>query len=1361
MRKIYQQAIAISIAITTLTGIGIWRKSHVPAPASKKTVGQNTGATSAGVSEATLSDIRSSLEKQEYHISFDEQKKMLQSPNRAHNLRAYYEPGKFTVQTRVDTTGQGFKLELTNEGIFADGKPLYTSQSDAKAEHHENKVQISHNAFTEEFINNQEGIRQNFIIENAPEDTRQLQVKMTAKGLKVRQGAANELRFYSETANGQIRNELVYSDLKCWDADKKPLNATLAYLDDRIQISVDAAGAAYPVTIDPIIANGTPQNANKVLEVNQSYMWLGFSVSSAGDVNGDGYSDVIVGAPQYDKGQDNEGAAFVYKGDPSGLTLTAITLECNQANAKMGYSVASAGDFNGDGFSDVLVGMPFYDGVEVDQGRAKLYLGSDKFFTDPISSILLGLVNQEGAYYGISVAAAGDIDGDGFSDVLVSASQASNGQSKEGIVRIFYGNADGTQGSNTPLEFNQANAMFGYSVAPAGDIDADGFSDFIIGARYYTNGQGEDAEGAAFIYRGSAGGIIDSPVIIEGNQYDAGMGNKVSSAGDVNGDGYSDILISAYVYDGPNLKDQGRVYLHLGSQTGINPQPARTFEGGHIDDRMGSSVACAGDVNGDGYSDIMLGAQYYDNGQLNEGAVFVYHGSKDGIVGNWAFMLESNQGDGWFGTAVASAGDVNGDGYSDILVGCYTFDNGQKDEGHVFVYHGGAEGIGTNESVTISGSVSGALIGASVASAGDVNGDGYDDVLIGAPGFDFNGVIGGMAMLCYGSATGIDPGNKVILNKTQADSFFGESVAGAGDINGDGYGDVIIGASDYSNGQSNEGAAFVFYGSSSGINLATGVLLENDIPNSNFGTSVSGAGDINRDGYADIIVGDSQYSSGEEFEGAAIIYYGSMGGPVNKTVIESNLEYTFLGSSVSSAGDVNGDGYGDIIVGADVYSSGEDEEGAAYIFHGSNLGIATNNPKILQGNQPGALMGASVSSAGDVNGDGYSDVVVGAPRYDKNESEEGIVKVYYGTSSGITEVSPAPTVLERNVPNGLFGYVVNDAGDVNGDGYTDLIIGAGDFNGVNANTIKGKAFVYHGSPNGIKTFPSFDIEGNKDGVNLGYAVSGAGDVNGDGYSDIIVGAPHADNGASLDVGSASVFYGNNSKGIRNNVRLLNTDLAGSPINYSQFNQPNFATGLYAKSFIGKNKGKLVWETRGPGIPFSNVGTNPITTSTQFTDFGANYVGVYGTTFLGSIVQKNGISTKVRVRVRYSPVLAITGQMYGPWRYVQSQLAGYNNAPVPEGPMSETVKGKVFTGLADNRTPITVYPNPVSDRLFIKSEGAENIRSIKMLTSGGKLVYQTQAHTSGVDVKNLDAGAYILLVNRQDGSQTSHKVIVKK
>jgi uncharacterized protein YbbC (DUF1343 family) len=104
----------------------------------------------------------------------------------------------------------------------------------------------------------------------------------------------------------------------------------------------------------------------------------------------------------YDKGQDNEGGAFVYKGDPSGLTLTAVTFESNQANAKMGYSVASAGDFNGDGFSDVLVGAPFYDGDQIDEGITKLYLGSGSFFTSVPTSYSFGN-DHLGALVGVAV----------------------------------------------------------------------------------------------------------------------------------------------------------------------------------------------------------------------------------------------------------------------------------------------------------------------------------------------------------------------------------------------------------------------------------------------------------------------------------------------------------------------------------------------------------------------------------------------------------------------------------------------------------------------------------------------------------------------------------------------------------------------------------------------------------------------------------------------------------------------------------------------------------------------------------------------------------------------------------------------
>ncbi|MDR6808332.1 hypothetical protein J2Y45_005318 [Dyadobacter sp. BE34] len=1313
----------------------------------------------AAPSEKILSDIRDALEKQEYHISYDAQKKKLQSPNRSNNIRAYYEPGKLTVQTRVDTTGEGFKMELVNEGVFADGKLLYAPHAKAKAGHHENKVQISHDAFTEEFINNEDGVRQNFIIENAPEGTRQLQVKMTAKGLKVAQGSGNELRFYSEAADGQTRNELVYSDLKCWDANKKPLSASLAYVNNRIQISVDVVGAVYPVTIDPIIANGTPQNANKVLEVNQTSMHLGWSVSSAGDVNGDGYSDVIVGAPDYDYTKDAEGGVFVYKGGPAGLTLTAVTFKSNQAGAKMGYSVSSAGDFNGDGFSDVLVGIPYYDGNAIDEGGVNLYLGAGTFFTGPITAYGIGN-GHAGALLGINVATAGDINGDGFSDLLIGASQDTNGESKEGSVLVKYGNAntDLNSASSMTLQINQANAQFGYSLAPAGDIDADGYSDVIVGARWYTNGQGQDAEGAAFIYRGGGNGLQGNPTIIEGNQYNAAMGNRVSSAGDVNGDGYSDVLISAYLFDlnVANEKDHGIVNLYLGSSTGISAQqqPSRTFYGKH-NDHMGSSIACAGDVNGDGYSDILLGAEYYDNGQFNEGGVFVYYGSKGnvGIVGEPVATLESNQADGWFGTAVASAGDVNGDGYSDILVGCYTFDSGQTDEGHVFVYNGGAEGIGTKDALTITNGKPGAQMGFSVASAGDVNADGYDDVVVGAPYYDDGEPSEGAAFVYYGSVDGLITNTYHLLQKDQANSFFGGSVAGAGDTNGDGFDDVLVGAKEYTIGESNEGVVFLYFGTASGIDLnVQPKALQMNKADSDFGYAVAGAGDINRDGYADIIIGAPTYIA----QGIALVYYGGVNGPANQVTL-TGFTNTHFGEAVSSAGDVNGDGYNDVIVGAWGAAIGEQGEGAAYIYLGASSGLDVTYDKRLEGNQIDASFGFSVASAGDVNGDGYSDVIVGARYYDKGESNEGAAIVYYGTVGGINDVTPSPTYLEANVSGAYFGWSVNCAGDVNGDGYSDLIVGAPNFSVGQSN--EGNVFVYQGSPDGAKAASSFSNESNTADNLLGKAVSGAGDVNGDGYSDVLAGANGYNNGQATDAGVTFVYYGNNGKGLRNNVRLYNASTL-TPINHTNFNYSEFNIGLFTKSFLGgSNKEKYVREVKAPGIAFSRIGNNPITTSTAFSTISGNIVIPYSGTELISIQGKVGnFVTKVRVRVRYSPTLAITGQMYGPWRYVQRQLAGYTNPPVPEEAMAETIKRKVEPEI---ETSVSLFPNPASDRLSIQVSDPSDVRGVCLYNTSGTPVFESQRYEKDIDVSKLPGGVYILMLNRASGTSTSHRVLIRR
>ncbi|MBW2668253.1 MAG: FG-GAP repeat protein, partial [Deltaproteobacteria bacterium] len=231
---------------------------------------------------------------------------------------------------------------------------------------------------------------------------------------------------------------------------------------------------------------------------------------------------------------------------------------------------------------------------------------------------------------------------------------------------------------------------------------------------------------------------------------------------------------------------------------------------------------------------------------------------------------------------------------------------------------------------------------------------------------------------------------------------------------GDGYADVIAGAIGFDAGESDEGAAFVFLGSASGIangNPTTAAAqLESDQVDAVLGWSVAGAGDVNGDGYADVIVGAPSYDSGQTDEGAAFVFLGSGSGIADgnpataDAQLEANQASSFLGKSVSGAGDVNSDGYADVIVGAELHNSGSNDEGAAFVYLGSATGIADGNPGSaaakLEANQVSANLGASVAAAGDVNGDGYADVIVGAPFYTKAQSSEGVALVFLGNGDG-------------------------------------------------------------------------------------------------------------------------------------------------------------------------------------------------------------------------------------------------------------------------------------------------------------------------------------------------------------------------
>jgi hypothetical protein len=372
----------------------------------------------------------------------------------------------------------------------------------------------------------------------------------------------------------------------------------------------------------------------------------------------------------------------------------------------------------------------------------------------------------------------------------------------------------------TPFTLTGQNGgdTFGRAVSGIGDVNGDGYDDFIVGAS--GNGAGGPDAGRAYVYSGLTGTRL---YLFTGEEENDNLGWSVSGAGDVNGDGTPDFIIGTR-----NAGGTGKAYVY----SGADGSELYTFVGADAGDNLGWGVNDAGDVDGDGYDDVIVGAPSAIP-LAQPGKAYVFSGFDGSVI----HEFNGEAPEDVFGRSVCGIGDVDGDGHADVAVAAANNDAGGNNAGRVYVYSGDDGSL----LYTLTGERRGHNFGFEIAGVGDVNDDGIPDLAVGAPGADagrvyvFEGHTGNLIYVANGEI----PGDE-----------FGRSVAGCGDLNGDHIPDVIVGARGNDIAGNNAGRAYALLGH----NGAFFYTFTGDGNNRALGTAVSCAGDVNGDGIDDILL---------------------------------------------------------------------------------------------------------------------------------------------------------------------------------------------------------------------------------------------------------------------------------------------------------------------------------------------------------------------------------------------------------------------------------------------------------------------------------------------------------------------------
>ncbi len=734
-------------------------------------------------------------------------------------------------------------------------------------------------------------------------------------------------------------------------------------------------------------------------------------------------------------------------------------------------------DFNGDGLSDLVVGNPSTD-------TAYVFLAP--LPVDTLASAADVVLTGSGSF-GTVVLGAGDYTGDGIDDIAVSAPDFGFGA---GRISIFAGSAfPAAQLDEIDawllLDGEREGDRVGGAM-DAHDVDGDGLSELAIGGLTHC-----DERGAVYVVAGGSTdpALANAATILMGAHHER-AGTSLAWAGDVNADGQEDLVVGA-----PGVA-AGQVYLVYGAlplgRANLAIEADAVITGDQSGDLTGSAVAGPGDLDLDGYDDIVIGAMGYNA----TGAIGVFYGPllmRDHLFADTPVLI-TGPGSSEYGATVAPAGDVDGDGYPDLLVGAPA---ASASRGQVYLYYSPLVGLTSS----FSGADDGDRLGASIAGGGDVDGDGYTDLAMGAP--DAGGIDGGAAY--------------VVLGGSRLDQFDVAAVPDrTEDLDGDGFSEAT---GDCDDSRADMGPGLVEICEDLIDNDCDGfddlcaplglIALEDRDADLVYSSSISvvpiDTGDFNGDMIDDVLVGTGR---------SACVYLG----PVPPGVWEledasvcyrQEESLDDAGIEVTTIGDFNGDGIDDFAVGADKDEVNLEFYGKIYIILGTDLCVEpllADADLIFTGEAPGAFAGNTMAAAGDVNGDGLDDLLVGV-RYDNSA-----YVIYGGTPPGAYNLSEAGTIIRGPYPD-TFGHQVAGAGDVNGDGFDDIIVTSeGDYNfGYNGSTVHLFLGPLEAEPRVFFAHASF-VHANRADEPFDPLIQSAehlasADIDGDGYSDVMITKP--------------------------------------------------------------------------------------------------------------------------------------------------------------------------------------------------------------------------------------------------------------